>query len=720
MQNNDILRKMLLVVESPTKAKTIKKFFGSDFPVVSSMGHVIDLPKSKLGVDLEKGFEPQYQTIRGKGKVITEIKRVAKKEDGVLMATDPDREGEAIAWHLANALDLPKEKIGRIVFHEITKNAINDAMQKQKKIDKDLVDAQQARRILDRLVGYKLSPFLWKKIRYGLSAGRVQSVAVRLVVERERERDAFESKTYWAIRCFAGQDKPKDVERLAISEAKKTENTKALKDEAALWVFKVLAKGASDKFEEDKEWAKKKIEFLPDTIKVESVESIDGKVSPPPPFMTSTLQRAAFNLYGFSAKRTMRLAQRLYEAGHVTYMRTDSVKLSKIALKNIRSWIEENLGKKYLPKEARFYRTRQKLAQEAHEAIRPTRFKQETLSGKFNQDHKKLYSLIRARTIASQCEQAKVKRWTVKCSAKEDKLLGKHSELMFDGFYKVSGVPKQFKDKKTFIPTEDEVLNVHRWTGVEGHVPPPPRYTEASLVKELEKNGIGRPSTYASIIDTIINRGYVQREDRALAPTDNGYVVNDLLAAHFPKIVDLKFTAGMEDKLDDIAEGKAKWKKVLADFYDPFIKNLERKEKEVNKEDIVVLEESDEKCPTCGGPMVVRLGKYGKFLSCKKFPECKGMKPFEEDAVGDEFWEKYEAMEKCPECGGPMTIKTGRFGKFWACEKYPECKITAPLLLKEKCPQCGSSLVERKSRRGSNFIGCSGYPGCRFIKKDKK
>lgn len=771
-------KQKLLIVESPTKARTIKQYLGANFPVVSSMGHVRDLPKSKMGIDIEHGFEPEYVTSEGKTKTVAEIKRKAKAAGGVVMATDPDREGEAIAWHLSTVLKLPAEKVERVSFHEITKPAIEAALKEPRTLDLSLVNAQQARRVLDRLVGYELSPFLWKKIRYGLSAGRVQSVAVRLIVEREREREAFESKKFWKISAFAGKDSPgKMGVRLVPEEVslKGGENENAETEKSAegdaegakelgefvknpdLWRFFVMGEEGKSTLDKDQKWVERTLANLSPKIKVEKVVESESHPSPPPPFTTSMLQRASFARFGYSAKKTMMIAQRLYEAGAITYMRTDSVALSSQAVDGARKWINDNLGKEYLPDQARFYKTRQKLAQEAHEAIRPTDMGRRSLEeGKWTSEQKRLYDLIWRRAVACQCNPAIVKKRTLNGVAggagqsaqgsgdgdagkgrgaegpNEEvgklKLVATNSELIFDGFYKVAGIPAAMSAKKSFVPAEGDEVFVHLWAGVEGHTPPPPRYTDASLVKALEDYGIGRPSTYASIIDTIIKRGYVIRAERVptesgrgLAPTDSGFVVNDLLVKHFHDIVDYKFTAEIEDDLDRVAEGKMDWRKLMKEFYGPFKKNLVVKDKSVDKNEVVILGKSDEKCPECGGKMVIRLGKYGKFLSCAKFPECKGMKPLGDGPETDEaFWQKYEAVKKCDKCGGPMTLKIGRFGKFWACEKYPECKNTAPLYLKEKCPECGSALVERKSKKGRPFIGCSGYPKCKYIKKSPR
>lgn len=725
------MKKRLLIVESPTKAKTVKKFLGEDFSVVSSQGHVRDLPKSKMGVDVEHNFQPEYEISPRKRLVIKKIKEEAKKGSGVVMATDPDREGEAIAWHLSQILRLPEEKVDRIVFHEITKSAIEEALSNPRKIDMNLVDAQQARRILDRLVGYELSPFLWRKVRYGLSAGRVQSVAVRLIVEREREIRAFKAVPFWRMFAYAGREKPSELRRFVLPEKNVKcphgDIIKELNDSTKLWRFLILKKDGSstekDKWNVSKKWVSEKIGSFSDRIVIERVTERERRVYPLPPFITSTLQRAAFLHLGFSTLKTMKLAQQLYEAGLITYIRTDSVKLSEKALSAIRAWIANNMGKEYLPEKPRQYKTVQKLAQEAHEAIRPTDISIEKIDAKFSEDHKKLYLLIRNRALASQVKEAVVNRIIVDAKPvsgdgqpEVETLQAKLDQLVFDGFYRILGVPFFFSKRKDFIPVEGEVLYVDTWAGIEGHTDPPPRYTEASLVKALEKYGIGRPSTYAPIIDTIIKRGYVIRDGSFLAPSDNGSVVNDLLVKHFQDIVDVKFTAKMEDKLDDIAKGEEKWVEVVKRFYGPFKANLEAKEKEVDKKDVTVLGESEEKCPECGSRMVIKISKHGKFLSCSRFPVCKGMKPMGME-IDEEFKKKYENVEKCDKCGAKVILKTGKFGRFWACENYPKCKFTAPLKLLEKCPKCDSALVEKRSNKGRLFIGCSNYPRCRYVKK---
>jgi len=708
------MKNILLIVESPTKANTIKKFLKEGYSVLSSMGHIRDLPKNKLGVDVEKDFSPQYVIIPKKQKIIKEIKDVYKKVDKVILATDPDREGEAIAWHLALVLNMSLEEKNRIVFHEITSSAVLEAIKNPRRIDMCLVNAQQARRILDRLVGYKLSEFLWKKIRYGLSAGRVQSVAVRLIVEREREIESFKSKNFWRIFAYAGKKSVKNVNRVVFSEGDTDKNfIKNLDNSEDLWRFSLLSENGKTTLDTSEEETKVLIKELPGEISIVDVDESEKQIAPPPPLITSTLQRESFIRFGFSAYKTMRLAQDLYEAGLITYMRTDSVKLSDKAIDNIREWIKVNFGEAYLNALPRIYKTRQRLAQEAHEAIRPTDMSVEKVPDNFSSYHQRLYSLIRDRTIATQMTPAITKLFLVKANSANRTFLGKLTQLISPGFYRVLGVPSIYGIKKTFIPQKGDILSVNTWLGLEDHTKPPSRYTEASLVKSLEKYGIGRPSTYAPIIETIVKRGYVKREGRFLVPTDNGFVINDLLVKHFKNIVDIKFTSTIEEKLDEIAKGNENWVNVVSDFYTPFEKLLIEKEKAVKKEEATVLGESEEMCPICGAPMVIKIGKYGKFLSCSRFPECKGQKVLASKI--DE--KKYEIVEKCPTCGKRMVLRSGKFGTFWACENYPKCKTTMPMYLKEKCPECGASLVERKSKKGKKFVGCSNYPNCDYIKK---
>jgi len=697
------MAKNLLIVESPAKAKTINKYLGKDFIVKATVGHIIDLPKSNLSVDVENGYEPEFTTIRGKGKIITTLKKAAKDKSSVYLAMDPDREGEAIAWHTKNALKLKKPK--RVTFHEITEEAVQKAMKNPTEIDENLVQAQIARRVLDRIVGYKISELVWKKIWYGLSAGRVQSVALRLIVEKEEEREIFVPEEFWTFFI----DMKDQTEKILRAKLSKKDDKKYIpsNEKEVLDLEKTL--GSSD-------------------YKVTSVKKTEKKKHAYPPFKTSTLQQSANNVLGFSAKRTMGIAQALYQAGHITYMRTDSVFLSNKAIKEIRSMVQKKYGEEYLPEKPNFYKTKSKSAQEAHEAIRPAHFdvEREEIEKKMGTPEAKLYDLIYRRAVSSQMIEKKVEVVSVELQPVDVKnpeyvfSLGAE-KVLFDGFRKVLG--SGFKEKEELQEIEKikegDILKKEAFVKEQKFTTPPARFTEASLVKKLEALGIGRPSTYASIIGTIQTRGYVEREAKALFPTEIGRVVCHFLKKNFSRMMDYQYTADVEDQLDMIASGKIKYEPFIDAEYKPLIKEIEEADKNVKKEDVVILGDSKEKCPVCKGEMVVRLGKYGKFLSCKKFPECKGMTDIDGGEENLDF-EKYARPEECPKCKGELVLKTGKYGKFWACKKYPECKGTVPLLLNEKCPECESNLVERKSKWGKMFIGCSGYPDCKYIKKEKK
>jgi DNA topoisomerase-1 len=693
----------LLLVESPAKAKTINKYLGKEYKVMATVGHIIDLPKSELAVDVENNYEPNFTTIHGKGKVIKDLKKAIPESGNVYLAMDPDREGEAIAWHVKNALKLKSPK--RVTFNEITKDAVEKAVKKPGNIDEDLVEAQKSRRVLDRLVGYKLSELIWKKIWYGLSAGRVQSVALRLIVEKEEEREAFDPEEYWNFSVTV-----KDKDKNELEAALKSKN--------------------GEKYIPSN---KKEVDELEKTLgnsnyKVVEVEEREVNRHAYPPLTTSKMQQSANISFGYTSKRTMAVAQILYQAGYITYMRTDSTNLSSKAVKEIRSLIKEKYGEKYLPEKPNYYKTKSKGAQEAHEAIRPTDFNvtKEQIKKEFGSAHAKLYDLIWRRAVSSQMNPKKAKVLTVKISPKDVKTpeylftLGGEM-ILFDGFRKALGGGKAQEDLAQIsqIKKGDELKKV-KFNKEQKFTQPPSRYTEASLVKTLEKLGIGRPSTYATIISTIQSRGYVDREGKSLLPTDVGRIVTNFLRNNFDRLVDYKYTAKVEDELDDIAEGKINYVPFIDSQYKPLIQEIKKADKEVDKEDVVILGKAkDEKCPDCGGEMVIRVGRYGKFLSCAKFPECKGMK----DLSGGEEdldYDKYFKPEKCPKCGAKMVLKNGKYGRFWACEKYPDCKTTLPMLLNEKCPECGEKLVERKGKWGKMFIGCSGYPNCKYIKKTNK
>ncbi len=692
----------LVIVESPTKAKTLKSILDKNYEIKASYGHIRDLPKSGLGVDVEHNFEPEYTVAAKAKKHLNDLKKGLDDYDSVILATDPDREGEAIAWHL-QVLLTPKTKknqrtFERIVFHELTKQAISDAFKHPSTLNMDLVDAQQARRVLDRLVGYKLSPLLWKKVRFGLSAGRVQSVAVRLVVERERERDAFKPVEYW------------DIDGLFLT-SKKDEITAA------------LTKKAGKKLEVGSEKQAKEIEteLNSDTFSVKEVKKSEKKRNPYAPFKTSTLQQAAANVYGMAARSTMSAAQKLFEKGQITYHRTDSLSLSDSFVKTLRSYIKSELGAKYLPEKGVFYKTNSKNAQEAHEAIRPTDLTLHPSRIK-SADEKKIYTLIYKRTVECQMQPAVYDQTSVVIeSGKKYEFRASGSVVKFDGWLKVADF-LGFSDENNgmnVLPEvkEGESVDLKKLNMAQKFTQPPARYNDASLIKQLEEMGIGRPSTYAPTISTILARKYVRREGRTFVPEDVAYVVTDLFVEHFPNIVDYQFTADFEEDLDEIANNHRNWVELIRSFYEPFEKVLEKKDKELSKRDVTNLGESDEKCPECGKALVFKLGKYGKFLSCSGYPDCEYAKPLEENKVFDDEGKEITDFGKCPNCEeGHFILKTGRFGKFLACSNYPKCKTTKPFLEKigVKCPKCEGGDVVVKKAKGRVFYGCSNYPDCDY------
>ncbi|MBU1202437.1 type I DNA topoisomerase [Patescibacteria group bacterium] len=693
----------LVIVESPTKAKTIKGFLGKDYVVESSYGHVRDLPKSKLGVDIENNFEPSYTVPVKAKKQVTKLKSLAKKADMVYFATDEDREGEAISWHLQKLLDMPKNKQKRIAFHEITKNAINKALESPRALDINLFHAQQARRILDRLVGYKLSPLLWKKVARGLSAGRVQSVAVRLIVEREEERKKFKAEEYWTVEGQSSKDK------IDFDISLHKENDKVL-----------------GKFDIDEAKAKQALEEIKKAqLEIKEVTAKENQKSPLPPFTTSTLQQDANRRFGYSAKQTMMIAQQLYEgiklgtqghAGLITYMRTDSFNLSDDFKQATESYVTEKFGKEYIKVGGRHFKKKAKFTQEAHEAIRPTDVANDPESVKSHLDSKqyKIYSLIWQRAVASQMSEAITESTNVAIDAKDTawQLKANGSVTKFAGFKTV--YDNNSEEKELPALEVGEKLDIKQIDALQHFTTPPARYSEAGLVKAMEALGIGRPSTYAPTIATIIDRKYVDKIEKRLAPTEIGEIVNQLLVEHFQDIVDYNFTAKMEDDLDEIAEGKKEWQPVISEFYTPFAKNLEVKEHELSKKEITE-EKTDEICDKCGSPMIIKLGRFGKFLACTNYPDCKNTKPINSDG---EVEEPEKVDEKCPNCGKDMIVKTGRFGKFIACSDYPECKTTKQVTKSTgvKCQKCGEGeMVARRSKRGKIFYGCNKYPDCQHL-----
>jgi len=701
------MSKTLVIVESPTKAKTITKFLGKDFKVESSFGHIRDLPEKKLGVDVKNNFEPEYVIPSKAQKQVDKLKKLASTAKMVILATDEDREGEAIAWHLLNALDLGKKHTERIAFHEITKKAIEEALQNPRELDLHLVDAQQARRILDRLVGYKLSPLLWKKVARGLSAGRVQSVAVRLVVDREREIQKFKQEEYWSIEAELEKNEQKFLAQLAQVKGKSLDKMAIKNGEEPQNILSAL-QGAK--------------------YQVAKIEKKETLRQPPTPFTTSTMQQEAAKKFGYSAKQTMRLAQQLYEGielgtegsvGLITYMRTDSLNLSGFSLNNIRDYIQKELGEKYLPPKANFYKTKSKGAQEAHEAIRPTDVfhDPESISKYLDPKQLKLYRLIWQRTLACQMRPAIIDQTKVDIMANDYTFRATGSTIKFDGFLRVykTGIKENILPdlKEGDQPKFIDLKKLQHFTQ------PPARYSEATLIKALEENGIGRPSTYAPTLSTIQDRNYVRKnDDRKLAPTEIGILVNDLLVEHFPQIVDLNFTAKMEEDLDEIAEGKIKWQPVIREFYEPFEAILKSKEKEISKKELTE-EKTDIQCEKCGSPMVVKMGRYGKFLACSNFPNCRNIHPLMKTK---EEHEAEQTPEKCPQCDGNLIVKTGRFGKFLACSNYPKCKFTKQIqkTTGQKCPKCQQGdIVVKKSKRGKIFWACNRYPDCDYASWQK-
>ncbi len=699
----------LVIVESPTKAKTISKFLGKGFKIESSFGHIRDLPKSKMGIDIEHDFEPEYLIPRDKSKHVKELQALAKKADEVILATDEDREGEAIAWHLVHALKLDEKTAKRIVFHEITKTAIEKALENPRHIYTHLVDAQQARRILDRLVGYELSPFLWTKIKYGLSAGRVQSVAMRLIVEREREIEKFKAQEYWSIDAKLA---PEKKENEIFGAKLHTISATPLKK------FDIPSKADSDKIVSDLKDA---------AYKVEETTKKEVKRSPAAPFTTSTLQQEAARKLGMSAKQTMMLAQKLYELGHITYMRTDSVNLSETAISQAQEIIKSKFGATYTGSTRR-YKTKSKGAQEAHEAIRPTDFSVEdsVLEGEdLEVKHVKLYDLIWKRALASQMPEAIFDQTSVDIMAGTKYMFRATGQVMkFDGFMKVYLEGHDEDDTEEGLAegelpalVKNQVLDLKSLDGVQHFTEPPPRYTDASLVKALESYGIGRPSTYAPTISTILERGYVEKEEKKFHPKDIGILVTDILVEHFPKIVDYEFTAKMEAELDEIAEGKLKWQPVIREFYAPFKENLEEKKTSVKKQ----VQQTDVPCPICGKNMVIKFGRFGQFMACVDYPTCKGTKQLPEEEAAEKKIkdENQQIGQICPTCAaGHLVVKKGRFGFFIGCDKYPECKHIEKIQKKTgvKCPDCGEGdVVEKRARKGGRkFWGCSRYPDCKY------
>ena len=734
----------LVIVESPAKAKTIQKYLGAGYRVMASMGHVRDLPKSKIGIDIDNDFTPVYEISEGKDKLIAELKREIKTADAIYLATDHDREGEAIAWHILQAANIGKRKpVYRITFNEITKDAIQHAIRNPREIDANLVDAQQARRVLDRLVGYKISPILWAKVRRGLSAGRVQSVAVRMVVEREREIESFVPKEYWSIEA--------DLSPAGLKKLGKHDIFRAIlhaRNGKKLDKFAIPSKDAADAVLAALEGA---------IYLVGTVTRKDKRRSPAPPFITSTLQQEASRKLGFSSKRTMQVAQKLYEGvdiggkdgtvGLITYMRTDSTNVSVDAQTEARTLITELYGKEYVPAKPNIYKTKAKGAQEAHEAIRPTSVvrRPDQLKAALGRDEFRLYDLIWKRFMASQMAAAIFDSTSVDIGAGAGiktaagapfTFRATGSVLKFNGFLAVYNVSldegDEDEDKEALLPplNEGQALDLHDLFGEQHFTTPPPRYTEATLVKQMESEGIGRPSTYAPTISTIVAREYVELVEKKLMPTTLGRVVTDLLVEHFKDIVDYNFTSDMEQRLDDIAEGQRRWVPVLREFYDPFAVRLHAAETEmrnVKREEI----KTELPCPQCSTHLVIKWGRNGEFLACSRYPECSWTGDLERDGDGGIHIASQPEIfgnTNCPECDNPMSLKKGRFGPFLACNNYPTCKgirkvraqgkdfvvIPPPKPTEEKCPKCNRPMVQKEGKFGP-FLSCTGYPECRSI-----
>ncbi len=708
--------KSLLIVESPAKARTLKGYLGKDFQVEASVGHVKDLPKSELGVDVEGGFEPRYSVIRGKGKVLQKLKQAARQADVVYLAPDPDREGEAIAWHIAEEIR-PKrgeKPIYRVMIHEITRKGVREALEKPGTLDPNRYNAQQARRILDRLVGYQISPILWQKVRRGLSAGRVQSVALRLVVDREREIQAFVPEEYWNLDAtLEGSVPPPFRARLKRAGGKPIR----------------VRTG------EEAEAIRSRLEG--ETFRLAKVEKKEKRRNPAPPFITSTLQREAFRKLRFSARKTMSVAQRLYEGvdvegepvGLITYMRTDSTRLSADAVAACRDFIRSTYGAEFLPDKPVAYRAR-KSAQDAHEAIRPTsmEYTPERVKRFLDPDQFRLYKLIWDRFVACQMRPALFHETVFEIEAGPYVFRASGSILKFPGFMAVYVEGRdepagENGDGEGRLPdlSEGEVLRCLKLDAEQKFTQPPPRFTESTLVKELEEKGIGRPSTYAQILSTLRDRGYVKMVERRFAPTDLGVLVNDLLVANFPQVMDVGFTAQMEAELDRVEEGKRDWKDLLRNFYAPFARTLEKASQEM--ENVKERQEpTDIACEQCGKPMVIRWGRNGFFLACSGYPECRNTKEFERGTDGSiRVVEGEKTGEKCPECGAELVIRNGRYGRFVACTAYPGCRYTSPVGTGVPCPRegCGGELVEKRSRKGRTFYACNRYPECDYAQWDR-
>ncbi len=685
----------LVIVESPAKAKTIERYLGKGFQVIASMGHIIDLPKGNFGVDVDNGFTPNYVVIKGKEDIIQKIKKYATGKKTVYLAADPDREGEMICWHISNVIAAKSSKIEikRILFNEITKTAIAEAIKNPVEIDIKKVNSQQTRRILDRIVGYKLSPLLWRKVKKKLSAGRVQSVALKLIVDRENEIKAFTPKEYWNVKGHFSVKKSKLEGKLEKIDSKKVE---------------IKSKDAMTKIEK---------EILDSKFHISEIKKRKKTKKTPPPFITSTLQQEGSNRYKFSPTKTMKIAQELYEGvaigsdttGLITYMRTDSTRISSLALNGVRDYIKDKFGKEYLPPKAKLY-SKKKHSQDAHEAIRPTNidFTPAEIKNNLSKDQFKIYSLIWERFVVSQMKSAIFDVTEISLIDEKDKFLFKVTGqvLKFPGFYKIYKVD----EKNKVLPKlkEGEVLNLDDLETEQKFTEPPARFTIAALIKTLEKEGVGRPSTYASIINTIQKRTYVVFQEAKFSPTKLGDLVNGLLVEFFPEIIDVKFTSKLEESLDLIEQGTQEWLEIIVPFYQSFLKELGKASREMKYMKKELLEKIDRKCPKCESDLVIRDGRYGKFISCTKYPDCK----YTESLLSD----KGKSFN-CEKCGGKMVLKMSKHGRFYACSNYPDCKNIKPYSTNVKCPKedCDGELLEKKSKKGKYYYRCSKYPDCNFI-----
>lgn len=723
--------KSLVIVESPAKAKTIEKYLGKGYKVKASVGHIKDLPKSKLGVDIKKKFEPTYEVIAAKKKVIDELRKAASGADQVYLALDPDREGEAIAWHVAEEIyknekaqkkgkaktSTIKKPVYRILFNEITKKAIQESINNPQSLNKDLYEAQQARRVLDRLVGYQVSPLLWDKVRRGLSAGRVQTVALRIICERERAIKAFVPEEYWVMEVLLeGSVPPAFTAKLATHQEKK---------------IKITTEAESSKIVKDLQG----LSFI-----LKHIIRKERRRNPYPPFITSKLQQEAAHKLGFSASRTMMLAQQLYEGvdlgngpvGLITYMRTDSTRLSPDAIGEARELILNKWGQDYLPEKPVEYKSKRG-AQDAHEAIRPTSvaYTPESVKEYLEHDHFRLYELIYKRFIACQMMPAVFDQTTFEIGAGDYGWRANGSIMKFPGFlaayeapveeHKTKDKTEEDEEQEGVLPAlqEGETLALKELKPSQHFTEPPPRFSDASLIKELEENGIGRPSTYAAILSNLVDKEYVKKEVRNYFPTDLGFIVNDILIESFPNIFNVEFTAKMENELDDVEEGRQTYQEALTGFYRPFEETLEKAKvnmKNIKRQEIA----TDLKCEKCQSPMVIKWGRRGEFLACTNYPECKYTREFTKDQDGNIKLQKLEVTgELCTTCGSQMIIKSGRFGKFLACSQYPNCKTTRAVSTGVTCPQCGGNVTEKRTKKGRVFYGCSKYPTCKFASWDR-